>query len=133
MSDKSQFEPIAQGEPVTPSVNDVPASYAGNVPEDPDPAAPHSPNSFYLPLGRRLKPGSARRGYISWQSDNPVAVLSLVLFVIDLLAIVLLSFIAVFVSEHNAIDEAVKVLGQIALTIVGATVGATVAGSGNRK
>lgn len=55
------------------------------------------------------------------------------LFVIDLLAIVLLSFIVTFVSQHTAIDEAVKVLGQIALTIVGATVGATVAGSSNRK
>ena len=45
---------------------------------------------------------------------------------------VLLGLIASFMTQHSALDEAVKVLGQIALTIVGATVGATVAGSGKK-
>lgn len=70
-----------------------------------------SPNSFCLPLGRKLKIGAGRRRYISWQSDNPVAVLALTLFVIDLRAMVLVGIIGSFMTHYSVLDETVKVPG----------------------
>lgn len=104
---------------------DTPPAYGGGAPEDPftDPGAPKEPNSFYLPFWSSKKDGR-RRGYISWQSDNPITVLALIMLILVLIAVAILAIINALVPEALGVEEVMKVLGQAVLTLVGVIGGA---------
>ena len=128
------LKPIEEGESVVPEQPDAPSSYGGGAEEDDtgDPAAPRAPNSFYLPFGRWKK--GERIGYISWQSDNPIAVLALVILVLIVVAILLLGLIdALTPSRLPWIAPLQGVLGQAFLTVSGAIMGAAAASARGRK
>jgi hypothetical protein len=117
-------DPILHGEAVDTEL-DRPAGYAGGAPEDPfnDPGAPREPNSFYFPFWGNPKRGH-RRGYISWQSDNPIAVLALIMLVLVLIALGGLSILNAFFPLAQGVEDVMKVLGQAVLTLVGVIGGA---------
>jgi hypothetical protein len=116
------------------SVPDSPASYGGRgdfYPSFLDPAAPKSPNSFYLPLWWQTK--GKRVAFLSWQSDNPIAVLALVVIVFILLAMIIFGLIdKIGTKSLSWISDVQKTLGQALLTVVGAIVGAAASSSNKR-
>ena len=120
------FQPIPEGGETLPTeMPDAPASYGGRAPEATsfNPAAPRAPNSFYLPLWPHRKGGHG--AFLSWQSDNPIAVLALVVIVLLLLTIFGLGGLEGFTHQRFTwLADVQKVLGQALLTVIGAIVGA---------
>jgi hypothetical protein len=84
------------------------------------PSEPQSHNCFFMPIGKR--------GYLSWQSDNHLAVLALIMVAITILALLFFALIGLSSSAPAWIPEIAKVLGQALLAIVGAVLGAGAAG-----
>ena len=130
-STEEGLKPLLEGEAIGTEV-DTPGRYGGGEPEDDlfaDPAAPKVPNSFYFPFGKWDETQKRRRAYISWQSDNPIMVLALVMLLLVLSAIVICAIAAAFSPTSVGISEVIKILGQAVLTLVGVIGGA----ASNRK
>lgn len=128
------FIPIPEDEQTRqPEVADAPSAYAGGAPEDtnPQPFIPTAPNSFYLPLW--FGKGDRSGPFLSWQSDNPIAVLALVVIVLILVSMMGLGVLEGFTHQRFSwVDKSQETLGQALLTVIGAIVGAT-ASSSNKK
>lgn len=118
-----ELQPIPEGGDVVGASGDKPPAYAGGAPEDLSPEAPKSPNSVYIPLGRQH--GKERRASLSWQSDNPIMVLALIMLVIVVFAMILGAICILIRPESNALSEMEKVLGQALLILVGVIGGAS--------
>lgn len=103
---KIEIEEIPPGQAVEPPVADEPGKYG---------AAPRAPNSVWIPL--------FGKGFVSWQSDNPIAVLALIMLVVVLMALFLLALVSLVPGAPAWIGNVSNLLGQAALTIVGAIIG----------
>lgn len=123
-----EFKPIPEDGEAIGASSDKPGAYAGGEKEDLSPEAPKEPNSFYLPLGRQH--GKERRPSISWQSDNPIMVLALIMLVLILLLMAVCAICLVIQPNSTGLAEMIKVLGQAVLILVGVIGGA--ASSANR-
>lgn len=112
-----EFEPIPEPPQVTERAMQENRFFGAN---------PHEkhPNSVYLPL-----PG---RGFISWHSENGIAVLAL--FILALIALVAIVTVvaAMVASDKSWAQEFLKILGQAMLAVAGAVIGAG-ASSGSRR
>jgi hypothetical protein len=74
-----------------------------------------------------------RVAFLSWQSDNPIAVLALVVIVFILLAMIIFGLIdKIGTKSLSWISDVQKTLGQALLTVVGAIVGAAASSSNKR-
>jgi hypothetical protein len=109
---------------VAPQIPDTPAAYESGGPGDPDArgAIPQEPNSSMLRFGKF--------GWLLWQSDNPIAVLALIMLCVLGAIEILLSLIAIVPSAHEWVAEPLKIIAQAMIAIVGAIIGA---GASQRK
>jgi hypothetical protein len=83
------------------------------------------PNSAHLPLWKN--------GYINFTPENSVAMFALLALGIVSVLCIILGMIAVFSSNSIWSDKIFTALGSAITTIVGAIIGASVAGRKNRK
>ena len=105
-----------EGDDVLPPVTeDTPDAYAEGGPGEPPSAGamPQQPNSTWFRLGNF--------GFVSWQSDNPIAVLALIMLAVLVLCEVLLGFASI---GSIGLIEPMKFIAQSMIAIVGAIIGA---------
>lgn len=100
------------------------------VPDDPDkygPADPKAPNSVLIKLGKK--------SFVSWQSDNPIAVLALLMMTMLVFALLVVALVMAFANAANVVSlgKMGEVLGQAILTIVGAIIGSSAAAKSRKK
>ena len=70
-----------------------------------------------IPLGKN--------GFLSWESDNGIAVLALIMLALILFALILLALISRIPVGEPWAGKVAEILGQAVLTIVGAIIGST--------
>jgi len=110
VSAQEDFAPIPKGPVAATPVADEPQRYG-------DPAAPKAPNSVMLKFGKE--------SFISWQSDNPIAVLALMMMVILIFAAIIIAGIACIPGSSPSVGKIAEIIGQAILTIVGAIIGSS--------
>jgi hypothetical protein len=74
---------------------------------------PQQPNSTYFRLGKF--------GFVSWQSDNPIAVLALIMLVVLIFGEIVLGVASIW---SVGVIEPMKFMSQAMIAIVGAIIGA---------
>ena len=119
MSEKNTFRPLPDGPVAATPESDKPERYG-------DPAAPNAPNSVMLNFGKR--------NFISWQSDNPIAVLALIMLLILMISGIFLSIVLVCVQNPPPpVGKMLEIIGQAILTIVGAIIGSSASATVKKK
>lgn len=111
-----EIRPLQEGgEIVRPVTQDTPEAYAEGGSGDPPVAGamPQQPNSTWFKLGNF--------GFISWQSDNPIAVLALIMLAILVFGEILLGIASIWSA---GVAEPMKFMSQAMIAIVGAIIGA---------